>query len=208
MERVKRPYDSARRRQQAAETRNRLASNARALFAERGYAATSIESIAAAAGLSPRTFYTAFGSKRNVLFALLGRMAPGGSAETLNAQLTAVADNPRRQLALMLDYVVGIYAGGADLLNAVRSAGATDPDLAAVAREGDRRRRSNQATLVRAWAHAGLLRAELSIDDATDILWTLTSPELYHLLIDQRRWPRARHKKWLLETLTSQLLPP
>jgi len=45
-----------------------------ALFAEQGYAATTIESIARDAGLAVQTFYATFGSKRSVLFALLDEM--------------------------------------------------------------------------------------------------------------------------------------
>lgn len=207
MDSVKRRYESASRRRQAAETRARLAAGARRLFAERGYAATSIEAIAAEAGVSARTFYVAYGSKRNVLFALLARMAPSGAASKLDAELAAAAGEPRRQLELTVDYILGIYTGGSDLLSAVRSAGATEPDLAAFAREGDRRRRTNEATLARAWAQHGLLRPGLSADDAADTFWALTSPELHHLLVDQRRWSRKRYRTWLVDTLAAQLLP-
>lgn len=173
-----------------------------------GYPATSIEAIAAATGVSARTFYVVYGSKRNVLFALLARMAPRGAAGELEAELAAAAGEPRRQLELTVDYILGIYTGGSDLLSTIRAAGATEPDLAAVAREGDHRLRTNEKSLVRAWAHHNVLQPDLSIDDATDTFWALTSPDLHHLLVDQRHWSRKCYRTWLVDTLAAQLLHP
>jgi AcrR family transcriptional regulator len=47
----------------------RLTEAAMALFAERGYARTTVEDIAARAGLTERTFFNHFSDKREVLFA-------------------------------------------------------------------------------------------------------------------------------------------
>ena len=46
---------SSYRQQQAAATRDRIADAARRLFAEQGYGSTSIEAIAAEAGVAVRT---------------------------------------------------------------------------------------------------------------------------------------------------------
>ncbi|WP_174997452.1 TetR/AcrR family transcriptional regulator [Burkholderia lata] len=55
------------------ETRERLLKAARTIFAERGYAATSIESIAVAAGYTRGAFYSNFRDKTVVLLELLKR---------------------------------------------------------------------------------------------------------------------------------------
>lgn len=49
-------------------SRARLQEAALRLFVERGYEATSVAEIAAAAGVTERTFYRQFGDKREVLF--------------------------------------------------------------------------------------------------------------------------------------------
>jgi TetR/AcrR family transcriptional regulator of autoinduction and epiphytic fitness len=60
----KRTYDSSLRKQQASQTRMRILDAAQKRFAERGYAASTIESIASAAGVAVDTVYATFGSKR------------------------------------------------------------------------------------------------------------------------------------------------
>lgn len=54
-----------RRKQQAMDE---IAAVALELFARDGFAGTSVDDIAAAAGCSPRTFYRYFGSKEDVMF--------------------------------------------------------------------------------------------------------------------------------------------
>ena len=56
---VKRRYDATRRREGAARTRAAILGAARELFAERGYAATSMTAIADRAGVALDTVYAA-----------------------------------------------------------------------------------------------------------------------------------------------------
>src|SRR5512133_86657 len=65
-----RRYDSPRRREQAAATRRAILDAAERLFADRGYAATSVPTIAAEAGVAVKTVYVAFATKAGVLHAL------------------------------------------------------------------------------------------------------------------------------------------
>src|SRR6266403_4226720 len=66
-ERVKRSYDSRLREQRAEATRLAIVAAAGRLFAERGYAATSIEEIAAAAGVGRATVFNSVGGKPELL---------------------------------------------------------------------------------------------------------------------------------------------
>jgi hypothetical protein len=43
---------------------------------------------------------------------------------------------------------------------------------------------------------------------ARDILWTLTSPDIYRNLVVERRWGPQRYEDWLGDTLVSALLKP
>ncbi len=66
-----RPYRSPRRKRQAEQTRDAILATARRLFSERGFAATPISDIAAAAGVSVPTVYASVGSKAELAVCLV-----------------------------------------------------------------------------------------------------------------------------------------
>ncbi len=66
-----RPYRSAHRQGQARRTRRRILDAAAAEFSSRGYAATTVAAIAAAAGVSVPTVEQAFRTKANLLKAAI-----------------------------------------------------------------------------------------------------------------------------------------
>jgi len=74
------------RRKQTA--RQEIVSVALGLFVRDGFDATTVESIAAAVGCSPRTFYRYFGSKEDVMFHDLAEVI-GDLAEVLDGRLAA-----------------------------------------------------------------------------------------------------------------------
>jgi AcrR family transcriptional regulator len=76
-----------------------------ALFAERGYAKTTVGDIAARAGLTERTFFNHFSDKREVLFS--------GSEPFVNTVLGAVRAAPKA--VPPLDAVVSAYQSTSDL---------------------------------------------------------------------------------------------
>ncbi len=98
----KRPYDSAKRRESAQQTRVRIAQSGRALFAQLGYGATSIEAIAKHAGVAVPTFYATYGSKRALLFALLDAADAQANVVALQDSVRGAAADPGRQLSLMV----------------------------------------------------------------------------------------------------------
>src|SRR5438552_18872477 len=74
-----RRYDSTRRRAQAAQTRQDILKAALQLFLEVGYARTTINDVAAAAGVAVETIYRGFGSKA-ALFKGVAEVAIAGGA--------------------------------------------------------------------------------------------------------------------------------
>ena len=209
---VKRPYDSSLRKQQAIQTRMRILDSAQVLFGERGYPASTVEAIAAAAGVAVDTVYAAFGSKRGVLQALLNVRVGGDEVELdllARAGPQAVQREPdqRAQLAAFAADVSSIVERARPVDDIIRGAAAVDADIAVLRSEAQGYRYRNMRQLVSWLAAKGPLRHGLSEDDAAAIMWTMTSPEVHGLLRVMRGWSPERYAEWLRESLDRILLP-
>ena len=199
--RPKRAYDSSKRRAAAQATRLRIGQCARRLFSKHGYGATSIEVIAREAGVSVATFYVTYGSKRAVLFALLDAADAQADVASLQKSLRAAAGQSSEQLRLLVSFARRFYEQSADLIEIARSASRAEADLEALWQEGEARRLKGQKPIVHAWANSGILREGLQESDALDILWSLTGPDHYRLMVTERRWPPEKYETWLTRSL-------
>jgi AcrR family transcriptional regulator len=208
----KRTYDSSLRKQQASETRMRILDAAQRLFAEKGYPASTIEAIAAAAGVAVDTVYAAFGNKRGVLQALLNVRVGGDEAELDlldRAGPQAVQREPgqKAQLAAFAADVSQIIERARPVDDIIRGAAAVDAEIAVFRSEAQAYRYRNMRQLVSWLAAKGPLRAGLTEEDAAAIAWTMTSPEVHGLLRVARGWSAERYSAWLAQSLARILLP-
>lgn len=209
---AKRTYDSSLRRQQAGQTRMRILDAAQRLFAEKGYPTSTVEAIAADAGVAVDTVYASFGSKRGLLQALLNVRVGGDEAELdllARAGAQAVQREPeqRAQLAAFAADVSSIVERARPVDDIIRGAAAVDADIAALRGENQAYRYRNMRQLVAWLAAKGPLRDGLTEDDAAAIVWAMTSPEVHGLLRDARGWSPERYVAWLRESLDRILLP-
>jgi hypothetical protein len=60
--------------------------------------------------------------------------------------------------------------------------------------------------VVRLLADKDALRPRLGIDKATDILWTVNHPDVWRLLVSERRWTAGEYEAWTADTACVQLL--
>jgi AcrR family transcriptional regulator len=202
----KRPYHSRVRQRQAEETRQRILEAARSLFERQGYA-TTLEAIAELAEVSPKTLGAVFGSKRALLAEVINPEAFSTPVKLLIEELRATED-PSRQLSLVAQITRQAYEPMASSLELLRTAGAVAPELADVARQIEARRRQNQARLIASLSEQGALGPGLSFEEATDVLWALTSYDVYRMLVVERGWKPARYEIWLAQLLIQHLLQP
>jgi hypothetical protein len=90
----------------------------------------------------------------------------------------------------------------------LRQAAAVDREVAALREDLQLRQRRAAMTAVVGWIAAhGPLRKGLTEQDAAAIVWTLTSPEVHHMLREVWGWPRDRYCAWLRDALTDGLIP-
>jgi hypothetical protein len=54
----------------------------------------------------------------------------------------------------------------------------------------------------------GYLREGVTLREATDVLWTCSSVEIYDLLVVQRGWPLPRFARFVADFMITALLPP
>ena len=89
-----------------------------------------------------------------------------------------------------------------------RDAASGDPAAAAVWDQIQQQRLTGMSQFARHLQAGGHLRADTAVEEARDVLWTFTSPELWELLVIQRGWTPARYGHWLASMLTAALLTP
>jgi AcrR family transcriptional regulator len=208
----RRPYDSALRKHQAGQTRMRILDAAQKLFGERGYAASTVEAIAAEAEVAVDTVYASFGSKRSVLNSLLDVRVGGDEAriELLDRpgpQSVRRETDQARQITAFATDLSAIIERARPVDDIIRGAAAVDSDIAAFRVKAQEGRYRNLQQLVSWVVDNGPLKAGLTEDDAAAIVWTMTSPEVHHLLRVVRGWTPERYTAWLRESLTQILLP-
>ncbi len=210
---VKRPYRSALRQERSRATRNEIVEAASRLFAEQGFGPTSIDAIAAAAGVGRATVFTSAGGKADLLraayeLAVRGDDDPVPLGAREDARAILAEPDPHRLLGRYAEVIVGIGRRFGPLHETLRGAAQTDAELRAFFTGiGDERHRGG-GRVVRAAAALGPLRAGLTVATATDLLWVLTDPGLHVQLVGRRRWSERRFGGWLADAMTGQLLPP
>jgi AcrR family transcriptional regulator len=207
----KRRYDSTGRQAQARRTREEVLEAAERQFLASGYAATTVAAIAASAGVSVETIYKSFGGKSGLVRALYDRGLGGRGPVPAYQRSDDMRSTETEPVTIMRKWSV-LTAEVASVVTPIRllmrSAAATDPDMAALVAESDAER------LVRMRHHAdflasrGYLRADVTVEEATDVLWTCSSVEIYELLVVQRGWSGTRFAGFLADFMISSLLPP
>lgn len=200
-----RPYDSPRRREAATATRAAIAVAARSLFAERGWAATTIRDIARLARVSEPTIYNAFGGKEGLALALLDELEADDDVVQAREEIVEAAGHPPAQLAALVGFDRRLFEKGGDIMVVIREAGRTAPELAAIYDESRYRGRGAQHVIFGAWPD-GTLRADVDLDTACDIYASVSSVDAYRTLSEERGWSGDRIQQWWTETLGLLLL--
>jgi len=192
-------------------TRAAVVDAARSLFLERGYVATTIESISDRSDTPQATVYRLFSSKLGILKAVLD-VAIVGDVESV-----PMADRPQVRSLLgdpdPVQQVTGFAALLRDLMartapvhRLLADAARSDADAAALLAQIARQRHEGQRRIARSLARSGALKPGLRERDAADVIHALASPEVYGLLVFDRGWSGDRYEDWVRAILVDQLL--
>jgi AcrR family transcriptional regulator len=211
----RRPYDSSGRRAHARQNRAAILAAARHLFLDHGYAATTMATIAAKAGVSVETIYKVFGNKPGLLKALFEVAVSGDDQPipVLDRELLEhlwVEPDPAKKLRLYGE----ILGRGAARVQPVqllaREAAASDPAAADVYEKIRNERLAGMTGFAEFLHDSGRLRAGVTVEEARDVLWTYNSAEIWELLVVKRGWQPERYGRWIGDALVAALLesPP
>jgi AcrR family transcriptional regulator len=191
------------RQLQAEETKRRIARAARRLFAEQGYARTSMAAIAAAAGVANRTVYAAFGTKQAILAAICDAWLAEADVFALRARALAEPDAARR-LVLVARLNRRQWERGTDVVALLEAAATTDRDVARMLAGWKAQRGQVQAEIVAGIADR--LAVGLDVATAAAILRGLSAAEVYRELVDGVGWSADRYEQWLATLFARELL--
>jgi AcrR family transcriptional regulator len=204
-------YQSQLRTEQAAATRRLVLDAATHLFVERGYAATSIDAIAEAAGVGRSTVFAAAGGKSWLLKTAYDRAIVGDDEPVPLLQRPAA-----RELFEMSDpaeIIAGhalIVAEAAErvsaICEAIHSAAGCDPEVGDLWRDIGQQRLNGAEAFATLINEKGGLRGGVAVDEARDIIWIFNDPTLHHALVRLRGWSQNQYRQWLTDNLQRQLL--
>lgn len=197
-----------RRKQQAEQTRAAIVSAAAELFAERGYAGTTIQSIAAKAGVVIQTVYNSIGAKADVLSAVLDRAAAGPEApRTVPAfmrERTDATSDAAGLIEVLADWFAEAQPRTAEVHHIIRQAAAHDEAIAELEELRSAQRFRNYLLAAQQLAmRPGSL--PLPSEEVAATIWSVGHPQAYRFLTESAGWDLDRYRNWVVRSLTSAL---
>ena len=191
---------------QAQQTRAAVLGACRALFGERGWAATGVRDIAGAAGVSVETVYATLGGKVALLTAALdGAVAGDDEPIPLSERPAFLAMGEGgfdERVTAAAALITDIHVRTIGLQRALREGAGGEPALAELlaTQEANRRMSTGEGMAL-------VLRRPFGAREL-DLFWAQTSPEVYDALVNRSGRSTEEYATWvasLLENLKGEL---
>lgn len=193
-------YRSELRQQQAEQTRSRVVAAAAELFANDGYARTTMAKIAAAAGVSAETVQGQ-GPKAALLIAAVEFAGVGVSGEEnilnleVGRKLIAI-DDPLEALDFVVSVVTDVHKRSAKLAPALFGGAASDPELDRYLNEFIAGINGQARRVLETFRDRGWLRDDLPFDELVETAAVLCSVEIYLRMAHRDGWSVDAYQAW------------
>ena len=196
------------RDERAKVTRHRIATAAAGLFVDQGYVNTTVADIAHAAGVAPQTVYFVYGSKANVLAAVMdieivGDAEPTPLLQRPPVRRIAAIKNPSRRLERIVALACEVTERLAPLYELVRGGRVDDEVANLLDRHEDQRWRTLRALVELVEAD---LDSAINADNAADHLYATLGHDVYWLLVRRRGWTANEWRGWATDNAARYLL--
>ena len=192
------------RERRAQLTRDEILGAARRLFAERGYARTSVRDIAKAAGVSAQTVYDSVGSKQ-ALVSSLNDLIDAEAGIAALARAAGESEDPREVAATNARITRSILEHCGDIIHALVTGAAAEPELAAVLAEGQRRHVEGAGRVVAMLRGLDAL-GPVDPDEAVETLAAITDIRFALVLQESYGWSLDRLENWMGDASRALLL--
>jgi AcrR family transcriptional regulator len=190
----RRPYSSKRRAQQAAQTRQDVVDAAVGLFSTAGWSGTTLTSLASRAGVAVETVYAGFGSKKNVLRAVLDQVVP--------AVVEPGAGRRREdRVAAVVVALAATHERSAGVWRALLQAASGDGEVEGWRADLERRRRAEVGAAVQQATGADLDPLLL------DLLWAMLGPDVHLHLVEDAGWSREEYEASMTDAVLRVVRP-
>ena len=171
----------------------------------------TIDAIAQEAGVAPETIFATFGSKRSILADVINTAVSGEQPVPVlqqpGPQAVMQQTEPAQLLQLFATDITSRLERVAPVFAVMRAAAKTEPDIAELLKNQLAIRLRNISTVAERLAAQKALREELNVEQTADIIWAITSPEVFSMLTIDRGWSQDQYIRWLGDTLVRLLLP-
>jgi AcrR family transcriptional regulator len=208
----RRTYRSQLRQRQAQETRLRVVAAAAELFAELGYARTTLAKIAAAADVSIETVQ-AQGSKASLMIASVEFAAFGvtGDQSVLDLDVGrrfVAITHPDEALKFLVAEQAAIHERSARVTQALYGAAAADPELDGylgelIAGVGRQVRRILEVCRERDW-----LRDDVPFDELVETVVVISSLDTFIRMVHRDGWTVDAYRAWFRRMVEEVVLRP
>src|SRR5690242_2386098 len=200
-----RTYRSPRRAMQAQQTRAAVLGACRALFAERGWAATGVRDVATAAEVSVETIYATLGGKVALLTAALDGAVAGDDEPVPLAErpmFQAMGEGAfAARVAAAAALITDIHVRTIGLQRALREGAGGEPALAELLATQEENRRTSTGQGI------AMVLGRPVDDRERDLFWAQTSPEVFDALVNRSGWSTEQYAAWvasLIENLEGE----
>jgi len=199
------------RKERSERTRRAIVQAATEEFRASGYHGTTMAAIAKRAGVAVQTVYFVFHAKPLLLTATIDH-AVMGDEEPAPPELTewwqegTSTKDGRRALEVFVDNVGTIEERAAVLDRVARAAATTDPEVVDVLAHHERLREAGFRSYLQTLSDRGLLRQDVTLDEATDVLLTLVGSATFAEFTEGRGWSLEQWADWTTSTLAGLLL--
>ena len=195
----------SRRAEYAKATKAAIIAAARELFAQRGYVSTKVDDIAERARVAPATVYAVTGGKQGLLHALVDEWTAAPEVDEAHRAIASLEDS-RAIIAEVASLTRRMRRDWGDVMRIVLATAPLDESAAATLQLATERYRGGLRAAAERLAALDALAPDVSVDDATDMLWFFFGYASFFTLIDDNGWSPERTAGWLQQMAIGSLL--